>query len=413
MMPTWRVVVGDVREQLRDLPEASAQCVVTSPPYWGLRDYGVPGQLGLENSVREFLEAMTAVFDDVRRVLRPDGTLWLNIGDCYANDGKLGGETSRMQRYLGEANRKRVGREKRITGLKAKDLVGIPWELAFALRESGWYLRRDIIWHKPNPMPESVRDRPTSAHEYVFLLTKAERYFYDAEAIKNPPAESTLREVEQGYTGTATKAFDDAGVQVTRLRDKQRGHSRRHVGFNDRWGLLPVAHQRAFGSNARSVWTIATQGFPDAHFATFPEELPMRCIKAGTSERGACRTCRTPWDRIVDREPVPNDVKAQFETARVRTADATGRDDGHTNYKPSYTRKVLSESWQPSCACDAGEPVPCVVLDPFAGSGTTGYVAVRLGRSFIGIELNPQYATMASRRIESAAPLFAVEHGHP
>lgn len=343
MLQTWRLLVGDVREQLALLPEASVQCVVTSPPYWGLRDYGVEGQIGMEERHTDYVSALVDVFDHVRRVLRNDGVLWLNLGDCYANDGKCGGETGGKQSYLPDSDRKRVGREKRITMLKTKDLVGIPWMVAFALRDSGWWLRMDNIWSKPNPMPESVTDRTTRSHEYVFHLTKSASYYYDAEAIKNPPAPSTIKEIKQGYDGTSQKLFAGTGAQdasavksriVKRLRDKQRGHGRRHNGFNDRWNDMTGAEQRALGSNARSVWTFAAANYPDAHFATFPESLPERCINAGS--------------RVGD-----------------------------------------------------------VVLDPFTGSGTTGEVALRLGRSFIGIELNPEYAELARKRIGGAAPLFA------
>jgi DNA modification methylase len=337
MQPTWRVLVGDVREMLATLPDCSVQCVVTSPPYWGLRDYGVAGQLGLEERPSEYIAAMVDVFAAVRRVLRDDGSLWLNLGDCYANDGKWGGETGGKQSYLPDADRQRVGREKRITGLKPKDLVGIPWEVAFALQADGWYLRADVIWSKPNPMPESVQDRPTKAHEYIFLLTKGERYFYDAEAIRTPIQDASIarrqRNRDSEYEPPGQHPQSGATFRKT---DKQRGHGRRHAGFNDRWDAMEKRDQQVGGANCRSVWSIATQPYPGAHFATFPEAIPERCIKAGS--------------RIGD-----------------------------------------------------------VVLDPFAGSGTTGQVAIQLGRSFVGIELNPTYAELARQRIGGAAPLFATE----
>lgn len=340
-MTTWRLLTGDVHEALATLLDASVQCVVTSPPYWGLRDYGHDGQIGLETTPAEYVATLVRVFEAVWRVLRDDGTLWLNLGDSYANDGKWGGEAGGKHAYLNDNDRKRVGREKRVTGLKPKDIVGIPWMVAFALRDAGWYLRSDIIWSKPNPMPESVQDRPTKAHEYLFLLTKSARYYYNAEAIREPYAPSTLTQFDRAYTGEATKDYTGTGAQnpsdvKRRITDKQRGHSRRHAGFNDRWDAMEKSEQTAGGANKRSVWTVATQPYPDAHFATYPEALIEPCIFAGSRE-------------------------------------------GDT------------------------------VLDPFNGSGTTGVVAVRAQRHYIGCELNPEYVRLARARIGNVAPMFSQE----
>ena len=230
---------GDALAVLRRMEPESVHCCVTSPPYWGLRDYGVPGQIGLERTPEEYISRVTEVFREVRRVLRADGTLWLNIGDSYANDGKCGGETGGKQAYLDDNNRRRVGREKRLTGLKPKDIVGIPWMLAFALRADGWYLRSDIIWYKPNPMPESVTDRPTKAHEYIFLLAKSERYYYDAAAI----AESSL-------TGDDRKPFCPGQVDY-RGNGHDRGGGRARTAGNK--------NHKYESRNKRSVWKIATQ----------------------------------------------------------------------------------------------------------------------------------------------------------
>ena len=413
--PTWRVLVGDVRAKLAELPDESVQCVVTSPPYLGLRDYGVEktvwggadacshewgdsigvnatnhtdkrrwnhtrngrdeeqptekrvgwlrtvvdqgnvcqacgawrGALGLEPTPELFIEHIAAVFREVRRVLKDDGVLWLNLGDSYAtppggggHQGKGGMRASRSFTATGSS-------AKGLGGCKPKDLVGIPWMVAFALRADGWYLRSDIIWSKPNPMPESVTDRPTKAHEYIFLLSKSARYFYDAGAIAEPVSGAMLAQVEQGYGGLGLKDYDGAGVQNpssvkariianARRKNEQTG-DRRKVGFNARWDERE-RHDRALQitRNARSVWTIPTQPYPEAHFATYPEELCERCIKAGS--------------RLGD-----------------------------------------------------------TVLDPFCGSGTTGQVAIQLGRSFIGIELNPAYANLSKDRIGGASPLFAAE----
>jgi DNA modification methylase len=306
---TPTVLVGDVLVQLAGMPSESVQCVVTSPPYWGLRDYGHPGQIGLEPTVGDYVGKMVSVFREVRRVLRSDGTLWLNLGDAYANDGKWGGETGGKQAYLGDTDRQRCGREKRTTGLKPKNLIGIPWRVAFALQADGWYLRQDIIWHKPNPMPESVLDRCTKAHEYVFLMSKSERYFYDAAAISEPAARP-----------------DGGGNLVPYRVDGEREGDNANLG-----GSLHKIGPRDM-RNKRSVWTITSEPYPEAHFATFPTELARLCILAGT--------------RLGD-----------------------------------------------------------VVLDPFAGSGTTLKVALELGRQAIGIELNPAYAALIDRRTRTTPGL--------
>ncbi len=331
------ILCGDAGEKMRDLPDASVHCCVTSPPYWGLRDYGAVGQIGLEKSPEEYVARLVGVFHEVRRLLADDGTLWLNLGDCYngymANQRGTGLETERQQarKYVepGFGLRDKV--------LKNKDLVGIPWLVAFALRADGWYLRSDIIWAKPNPMPESVTDRPTRAHEYIFLLTKSARYFYDHEAIKDTPSPDLIKQIEDGYNGNAVKDYLSASVQdasATKGRiingyrnriDKQRGHGRRHNGFNDKWDALTPAEQALCGRNKRSVWTVAPANFREAHFATFPPDLIRPCILAGC-------------------------------------------------------------------------PVGGMVLDPFAGSGTTGQVAIETGRNAVLIELNPKYVEMIKRR---------------
>jgi DNA modification methylase len=378
------ILQGDVLAMLKTLPDESVQCVVTSPPYWGLRDYGVAGQIGREESFAGYLASLVAIFAEVRRVLLNDGTLWLNMGDCYASAWPCPRRSIMGAESLTDG--RRAARPSRLpAGTKEKDLVGQPWRLAFALQNAGaadtlalrkldalsariidsyeggeippkvikildemareyseakgssWYLRQDIIWQKPNPMPESVHDRCTRAHEYIFLLTKSPRYYYDADAIRNPPSEALLQQVNEGYNGTATKDFTAAGVQdasavksriIEGMRKrvaKKRGAERQHQGFADKWDGMTRAEQMACGSNARSVWTINTRGYKGAHFATFPEELPRRCILAGTR---------------------PGDV----------------------------------------------------VLDPFGGSGTTAAVALGLGRRAVTIELNPEYVQLIRER---------------
>ena len=260
---TVQILVGDVRQTLSTLPEKSVQCCVTSPPYFGLRDYGVDGQIGLEQTPDEFVAELVSVFREVRRVLRDDGTLWLNLGDSYANDTKWGGSTSgkHVQAQHGNSG---IGRRRQNTGLKSKDLIGIPWRVAFALQADGWYLRQDIIWHKPNPMPESVRDRCTKAHEYVFLLSKAERYFYDAEAAREQCSEDMQRRAAKGHTRGAGGKIDASRQDADTLRGE---HAK----------VIDVSN----GRNRRSVWTVATRPYKGAHFATFPPNLIRPCVLAG------------------------------------------------------------------------------------------------------------------------------------
>jgi len=306
---------GDALEQLQSLESKSVQCCVTSPPYWGLRDYGATSQLGLEPTPEAYVVNMVAMFREVGRVLRDDGTLWLNLGDSYAGSGTY--QNSRPGNPINNSrasNRNGCGS---VPGLKPKDLCGIPWRLAFALQADGWYLRSDIIWHKPNPMPESVTDRPTKSHEYIFLLTKSSRYFWDAEAIREPLSEVSLQQIEYFKKNGARNEQSDKVFDVSR-RDS--GGALNTKGCGSRGSAMDLA-----GRNKRSVWTIPTQPYADAHFATFPEELPKLCILAGSK-----------------------------------------LDD--------------------------------TVLDPFAGSGTTGKVAIELGRRAILIELNPDYCEMIRTR---------------
>lgn len=258
------ILVGDVLDKLASLPSDHFDCVVTSPPYWGLRDYGVAGQIGLEDTPDAFVAQMVEVFREVRRVLRDDGTLWLNLGDSYANDGKLGGSTGgkHVTALHGDAG---VGRQKRTTGLKPKDLIGIPWRVAFALQADGWYLRQDIIWSKPNPMPESVRDRCTKAHEYLFLLSKGPRYYFDAEAIAEPAINAGL--VKKATGGDAKNANAGFGS------DTKLGFTQNDITIGDT-------------RNRRSVWTVPSQPFKEAHFATYPPDLIEPCILAGSPKGG-------------------------------------------------------------------------------------------------------------------------------
>jgi DNA modification methylase len=239
---------------------------------------------GLEPTPELYVQHAVQIFREVKRVLRDDGTLWLNIGDSYANDGKWGGETGGKQAYLDDNNRKRVGRERRFTGLKPKDLVGVPWMLAFALRADGWYLRSDIIWAKPNPMPESVTDRPTKAHEYIFLLAKSERYYYDADAIAEKSVSGDLRKPYAPGQVDSRGNGHDRGGGSPRKQDKT--GNRRYTGFNERWDAAEDAGEVGVTRNRRTVWEVNAQPFPEAHFATFPEELIKPCILAACPAGG-------------------------------------------------------------------------------------------------------------------------------
>ncbi len=343
-----KILIGDVFDKLATLEDESVDCCVTSPPYWGLRDYGVSGQIGLEPTLGEHIETIVRVCEEIRRVLKPEGTFWLNYGDCYAANrggahqpaetlagGKNGKTINGEPVNRGRASGENPSRHPDGHGLKHKDLCMLPNRIAIALQEAGWWVRSEIIWHKPNPMPESVTDRPSCAHEKIWLLTKSARYYYDADAVRTPCAESQIGRIRNDVVGGKSHAergqHSKGGVFK---KDKQRGHGRRHDGFNDRWDQMSKEEQQANGANLRNVWSIATHAFSEAHFATFPAKLIEPCIKAGCPKGG-------------------------------------------------------------------------LVLDPFGGSGTTGMVADRLNRNAVLIELNPEYAEIAERRIQQDAGMFA------
>jgi hypothetical protein len=302
------ILIGDARKRLAELPAGSVRTCVTSPPYFGLRDYGEADQIGLEETPDAYVAEMVALFREVWRVLADDGTLWLNIGDSYAGSGK--GPAGNLGAKHDERNMEHTKLSGNIPiGLKPKDLIGIPWRVAFALQADGWYLRSDIIWHKPNPMPESVTDRPTKSHEYLFLMTKSAKYYYDHEAIKEDAIHSLDRRAGEGrltYEG------------------KRQGN-----GGTGQEAFVSIKDKR----NKRDVWTINTKPFKGAHFAVMPEALVEPCVLAGSAE-------------------------------------------GDT------------------------------VLDPFTGSGTVAVVANRLGRNFVGTELNPEYGEIAKNRITNSNPMF-------
>lgn len=360
--------VGDCLDVLAGMPDASVHCCVTSPPYYGLRDYGVEGQIGLEESPNAYVERLVAVFREVRRVLHPSGTLWLNLGDSYANDVK-GSNGKPGQGMKGVANQPAIQKNWRTDGVKKKDLLGTPWRVAFALQADGWYLRQDIIWSKPNPMPESVRDRCTKAHEYVFLLSKSASYHFDAEAIKEV-AVTAGAPAERVTAGKAAR--EDQGERV---RTRPVG---RNCGSPDR-------------RNKRSVWTVTPKPFKGSHFAVMPPGLVEPCVLAGCPKE-SCPACGEPYRRRVERTRVA--------TRPGTDTKVTGDPMTDGNRDPQrHVTTTETVGWEPGCVCEAGDPIPGVVIDPFGGAGTTAVVAHGLGRSCVLIELNPEYADIIQVRL--------------
>jgi DNA modification methylase len=310
MMNSIRIIQGDCIETLKQFEEQSVNTCITSPPYWGLRDYGETDQLGLEDTPEEFVDNLVKVFREVKRVLRDDGTVWLNLGDSYAGNNSRASNNGRA----GFGNKREGVFTKSGKGLKPKDLVGIPWRAALALQADGWYLRQDIIWHKPNPMPESVRDRCTKAHEYIFLLSKSPKYYFDNKAIK----EDSIYAPNKTYEKERAK-----GYYKGKWSNPEKGS--RHDG-----SFKAIRDKK----NKRSVWKVPTKGYKEAHFATYPTALIEPCVLAGC-------------------------------------------------------------------------PIDGVVLDPFAGSGTTGIVAANNSRNAVLLELNKEYIDIAERRINAEAGIFA------
>lgn len=459
---TVTIYTGDCREVLKELPAESVHCCVTSPPYWGLRDYGtaiweggdsecdhlgkpmptragfneryfgressdgnkqdalrepfrevcgkcgahrIDAQLGLEPTPEEYVENLVNVFREVMRVLRDDGVVWLNLGDSYATSqagNTTWGDGVGSNRHY-EDGAIELPKRHIPNNLKPKDLIGVPWRVAFALQSDGWWLRSDVIWHKTNPMPESVTDRPTKSHEHIFLLSKSAKYFYDHVAIMEP---STGQNGAAADFARDTKEDDIPNQGYKRHREKRK--STTDTGMR----------------NKRDVWTIPTKGYKEAHFATFPPDLVEPCIKAGTSEKGCCPSCGTPWERVTEKEryhaqwggPAKKDHQQGIGQSQSFIRDG----------KPGCTSvNVSTIGFYPNCPCvtysddhygpnDPGgletqplSSIPCTVLDPFAGAGTVGLVADRLERDAILIELNPEYADMAHDRIKMDSPMFA------
>lgn len=400
-LPLNQTVVGDCREIMRTWPDESVNMCVTSPPYWGLRDYGIEGQLGLEKTPEEYVAKMVEVFREVRRVLRKDGTCWINLGDSYAS-GKgtcynPGGNTSSFNVHLKANNVQPLDRGNKSTlaavGLKPKDLVGIPWRVAFALQADGWWLRSEIIWHKPNPMPESVTDRPTKAHEQIFLLSKSAKYYYDNEAVKEP-WESGRDDMRKHGVRTGEAYIQQDPV----MNNSDRGERKAERNQHDYQG----------GRNKRSVWTVSTAPFSEAHFATFPPKLIEPCILAGCPKE-VCVKCGKPRERIVEKNLIPTKKATKTFVVDKRDYEADANDQGSNRqkdgHKPGWINDSKTIGWT-DCACGQGWR-PGIVLDPFMGSGTTAAVAYAHGRNYVGCEINRKYAAMCrAKRLKSQHPLF-------
>jgi DNA modification methylase len=490
-----RILVGDAVTRLRELPAGSIHACITSPPYYALRDYGtgkweggdagcdhkappgggkVPGsglagpgnregysadgqfravcgkcgakridkQIGMEQTPAEYVARLVEVFGEVRRVLRDDGVLWLNLGDSYnssppgnkapmSKSGLNGAQTSKRYRdRLEDTQQRQQEGRKLIDGIKPKDLLGIPWQVAFALRDAGWYLRAAVPWLKANPMPESVTDRPSTSHEMVFLLAKRSRYFWDAEEVKRngepyrvkqpdgwqsgPGAHGTIHHQgrEHGLTtdevraGRSLRTADFWFDSLDSAIDAARAHLAHLEDVKRSGGLLLDEAGEPLG------FAVNPKGFKGAHFATFPERLVSEMVKAATSAEGCCPACGAPWKRQTERQRKP--TRPGDGSKILKSAEHRDDIDPEINWRNStlnygnrdpqrHVTHTATLGWLPTCTCEAGEAVPCRVLDPFAGAGTTLLVALKLGRHGVGVELNSEYARMAEERIAADA----------
>ncbi len=420
-----QIVQGGIRDEAQWLKSGSVNCIVTSPPYWGLRDYGgylmqvfwgqggdwqpprkgnklkhwivrlkiraarrgiiySPNGLehicayGLEPTPELYVEHTVNVFRELRRVLRDDGTVWLNLGESYNGGGSAGSDKAFKGIQGTYKGGMRVGKPNLVSTLKPKDLCMIPARVALALQADGWWLRSEIIWHKPNPMPESVTDRPTKAHEMVYLLTKRPRYWYDAEAIKEP-------------------------VVCDRIRGPAEHPDQLSTNGNSGLARRPI---NTTGRNKRSVWSIPTKSYHGAHFAVFPPDLVKPCILAGCPAR-TCSACGAPWVRVVERAATePEYRKGNRPIRYLASVDAGQGQDHLDNSNLGMVTKTKTLGHRPTCDCNA-TTVPGVVLDPFFGSGTVAQVAIENGRDWLGVELNEDYIKLANKRLAAVQrPLF-------
>ena len=415
------IKIGDCREVLKTLPAKHFQTCITSPPYYGLRDYGtatwvggsencshigdtlgnnrnfideggrgsnkdslstgdcikcgakrVDSQIGLEETPEQFVESLVNVFREIKRVLKDDGTLWLNLGDSYSSGGRT---TTTNQSVRGDKDYG-VTRPPPVEGIKPKDLFGIPWRVAFALQADGWYLRQDIIWNKPNPMPESVQDRCTKAHEYIFLLSKSPHYYFDNVAIKEE-----------------TTTFDNSN------RDRDTTKLNNTPGRTKMAGLKTNQYETR---NKRSVWTVNTKPYKEAHFAVFPTDLIEPCVLAGSSAK-ICSGCGKSYRREMVTTDVPDRIVREHMVGVIPKRDKPSR----MNSKDMLSLTKEDNGFVKQCECDTDKTEQDRIIDPFGGSGTTALVADRHNRDATVIELNEEYIEIAKKRLEGDAPLFA------
>jgi DNA modification methylase len=415
------IKIGDCREVLKTLPAKHFQTCITSPPYYGLRDYGtatwvggsencshigdtlgnnrnfideggrgsnkdslstgdcikcgakrVDSQIGLEETPEQFVESLVNVFREIKRVLKDDGTLWLNLGDSYSSGGRT---TTTNQSVRGDKDYG-VTRPPPVEGIKPKDLFGIPWRVAFALQADGWYLRQDIIWNKPNPMPESVQDRCTKAHEYIFLLSKSPHYYFDNVAIKEE-----------------TTTFDNSN------RDRDTTKLNNTPGRTKMAGLKTNQYETR---NKRSVWTVNTKPYKEAHFAVFPTDLIEPCVLAGSSAK-ICSGCGKSYRREMVTTDVPDRIVREHMVGVIPKRDKPSR----MNSKDMLSLTKEDNGFVKQCECDTDKTEQDRIIDPFGGSGTTALVADRHNRDATVIELNEEYIDIAKKRLEGDAPLFA------
>lgn len=460
---TWTLHVGDATKRLRRLDDQSVHCIVCSPPYWGLRDYDAEWQIGLEETPEEYVAKLVAVFREARRVLRDDGVLWLNLGDTYVRDpakGGLGpgGKHAGTPDYpKARARMSRPGEKRRAVGMKPKDLAGIPWMVAFALRDDGWYLRGDTVWAKVNPLPESVRDRFTRSHEFVFMFAKQPLYYFDADAVKEAqqtdPSErynSRSRVVGRGQGYAAARGGDrsqSGGFPVDSSR-----RNRRDVAFApDHDALLAwlgqnhpaIARQYLDAAGASDVWSITAQPYGGTHRATFPAELVRPCVLSSSSSHGVCRWCGAPWRRVTAKRAIGRSALARLsfdpltkpfvddgldsvvatvgwrptcrcydahyvaDFARARSRRKRGQQDACGSWRERVLKRPGSAGWS------VARPV---VLDVFSGAATTGVVAIEEGRNYVGIELNRAWAEESAARLrktqrECSTPLLDAVEG--
>lgn len=443
--------VGHVITELRKMPAKSVHCAVTSPPYWSMRDYSTPpqiwggnpncqhewaiagqfrkggpekrttaypnrdnsgrnsarnikcgqncmhceawlGELGHEPTPELFVAHLVEVFSELRRVLRDDGSLWINIGDTYCNDAKGPRATEKSgltgpdyNNVTAPPGMQKVWRNSAL-GLKRKDLVGLPWMLAFALRAAGWWLRSEVIWHKRNPVPESSLDRPCRTHEQLFMFSKSAKYFYDPVAVMVAASPNT----KPRGNGDNPKSRTPRNGNEMKVG---RNHAQHAAAMSGQ-----VTHR-----HLRTVWTLSSRKFSGNHFAAFPPELVEPCIRAGTSERGCCPSCGAPWKRLTKKIEVatrPEAKSTNHSSPNGHSPHAGHRGSALVKRDPKrHKTELVTIGWRAACSCDAGEPIPCRVLDPFIGSGTTGLMASYLGREWLGIDVSEEYADMARLRI--------------